>query len=65
MASGQLIAGQADIFALPVREASFDIVVCYGVLQHTGDPRRALGCLWRHVAPGGCWSIDTRSASEP
>ena len=35
---GRLVAGQADVFALPVRPESFEVVLCYGVLQHTGNP---------------------------
>jgi SAM-dependent methyltransferase len=58
VADGRLVPGQADIFALPVRPDSFDIVLCYGVLQHTGDARRALHSLWRHVAPGGLLLVD-------
>ncbi|HEX8771929.1 MAG TPA: class I SAM-dependent methyltransferase [Acidimicrobiales bacterium] len=55
---GRLVPAQADIFALPLRAASFDIVVCYGVLHHTGDARRALHSLWRHVAPDGLLLVD-------
>lgn len=55
---GRLVPGQADIFALPVRRESFDIVLCYGVLQHTGDAHRALESLWKHVAPGGLLLVD-------
>jgi SAM-dependent methyltransferase len=32
---------QADLFDLPFERGSFDRVLCYGVLQHTPDPRRA------------------------
>jgi SAM-dependent methyltransferase len=32
---------QADLFDLPFAPGSFDRVLCYGVLQHTPDPRRA------------------------
>jgi 2-polyprenyl-3-methyl-5-hydroxy-6-metoxy-1,4-benzoquinol methylase len=58
VSDGRLVPGQADIFALPVRPESFDIVLCYGVLQHTGDALRALHSLWRHVAPGGLLLVD-------
>jgi len=63
VADGRLLPGQADIFALPVRPASFDIVLCYGVLQHTGAANRALHSLWRHVAPGGLLLVDRYAIS--
>jgi len=63
VAEGRLVPGQADIFALPVRPASFDIVLCYGVLQHTGAANRALHSLWRHVAPGGLLLVDRYAIS--
>ena len=63
VAEGRLVPGQADIFALPVRPAAFDIVLCYGVLQHTGDARRALQSLWPHVAPGGLLLVDRYAIS--
>ena len=49
---------QADIFAVPFAPASFDFVFCYGVLQHTPDPRRALLNLARYVRPGGRLAVD-------
>jgi SAM-dependent methyltransferase len=58
LADGQLVLAQADIFALPLRTGSFDVVLCYGVLQHTGAPRRALHNLWRYVRPGGLLLVD-------
>ena len=49
---------QADIFHIPLRDASFDHVLCLGVLQHTPDPERAFLSLARHVKPGGDLVID-------
>lgn len=37
---------------LPYR-TDYDLVWCYGVVHHTGDPRRALENITRHVRPGG------------
>jgi SAM-dependent methyltransferase len=37
----RLHLAQADLFDLPFEPGSFDHVLCYGVLQHTPDPRRA------------------------
>lgn len=55
---GHLAVAQADVFRLPLRERAFDLVIGYGMLQHTGAPRRALRCLWPHVAPGGSLLVD-------
>ncbi len=58
VSDGRLLVAQADVFALPFKRRSFDLVVGYGMLQHTGAPRRALGCLWEFVAPGGLLLVD-------
>ena len=49
---------QADIRALPFPPASFDIVLCLGVLQHTPSPEESIAALWRMVAPGGQLVVD-------
>jgi SAM-dependent methyltransferase len=40
--------------ALPVEDASFDVVLCTQVLEHCDDPARAVAELRRVTAPGGC-----------
>jgi 2-polyprenyl-3-methyl-5-hydroxy-6-metoxy-1,4-benzoquinol methylase len=55
---GDLLCGQGDVFELPVKKRAFDIVLCYGVIQHTADAPRALTSLWEHVAPGGRLLVD-------
>lgn len=60
---GRLHLAQADIFALPVQPDSFDVVLCYGVLQHTGDPGQALRSVWRCVRPGGILLADRYQTS--
>ena len=55
---GRLVVAQADVFALPIAPRSFDIVIGYGMLQHTGDPDRALRALWDRVAVGGLLLVD-------
>jgi SAM-dependent methyltransferase len=39
--------------ALPVEDASFDVVLCTQVLEHVDDPARAVRELARVTAPGG------------
>ncbi len=55
---GKLFAAQADAFHLPFKLRAFDIVLGYGMLQHTGSARRALECLWEEVRPGGILLVD-------
>lgn len=44
---------QGDIFHLPVRADYFDRLFCFGVLQHTPDPRAAFLALQSHLKSGG------------
>jgi SAM-dependent methyltransferase len=45
--------------ALPVDDASFDIVLCTQVLEHCDDPGRAVRELRRVVRPGGRVLVST------
>jgi SAM-dependent methyltransferase len=49
---------QGDIFNIPMDEASFDKVICLGVLQHTPDPHAAFRSLAKYVRPGGQLVVD-------
>lgn len=49
---------QADIAAMPFEPASYDYVVCLGVLQHTPHTEESIAKLWGMVAPGGRLVID-------
>lgn len=44
---------QADVFDLPIREESFDLIYSIGVLHHTPDTRAAFASLPRLLRPGG------------
>ncbi|OEU66232.1 MAG: hypothetical protein BBJ57_01180 [Desulfobacterales bacterium PC51MH44] len=54
---------QGDIFNIPLRERSFDKVLCLGVIQHTPDPEKAFRSLSRYVRPGGELVIDVYAKS--
>jgi SAM-dependent methyltransferase len=58
-------ACQADILRLPVRPASFDVVVCLGVVQHTPDPEQTMKALCAQVKPGGMLAMDHYSGNYP
>lgn len=44
---------QADIFAMPFRDATFDLAYSIGVLHHTPDPRAAFARVAAMVKDGG------------
>lgn len=44
---------QGSVEAIPVPDASFDVVLCTQVLEHCDDPDRAVRELRRVTAPGG------------
>jgi SAM-dependent methyltransferase len=44
---------QADVFDLPLRDDSFDLIYSIGVLHHTPDTRAAFEALPRLLRPGG------------
>ncbi len=55
---------QADIFHLPFRHTSFDVVYSLGVLHHLNDPEAGFRELLRFLRPGGTiliylyWSLN-------
>lgn len=53
---------QADLFAPPFREETFDLIYSLGVLHHTPDPRRAFLELVRLLKKGGKISVTLYSA---
>jgi SAM-dependent methyltransferase len=57
-ADPRLTLVQADIREIPFPRASYDVVVCLGVLQHTPDPEQSIRCLWEMVKPGGALVVD-------
>lgn len=53
-----LVLVQADIRKIPFPKASYDYVICLGVLQHTPSPEESIRCLWEMVRPGGALVLD-------
>jgi SAM-dependent methyltransferase len=49
---------QADVYRLPFRPGSFDLVYCFGVLQHTPDVERAFRAICEPLKPGGRLAVD-------
>jgi 2-polyprenyl-3-methyl-5-hydroxy-6-metoxy-1,4-benzoquinol methylase len=49
---------QASLLTPPFPKASFDLVICLGVLQHLPSPEEGIRSLWSMVKPGGSLVID-------
>lgn len=52
-ADGRAVDVQASLTRLPFPAASFDVIVCYHVLEHVPDDRAAMHELARVLRPGG------------
>jgi SAM-dependent methyltransferase len=48
-----LLLVQGDLFRMPFPRDYADRLFCFGVLQHTPDPKGALRSIAAHVRPGG------------
>jgi SAM-dependent methyltransferase len=64
-ADGRNVDVQASIEALPFASASFDVIICYHVLEHVVDDGRAMREIGRVLMPGGFALVQVpwRSAS--
>jgi SAM-dependent methyltransferase len=49
---------QADIFAIPTKSNMFDYVFCFGVLQHTPNPKNAFMELCSRLKDKGQLAVD-------
>ena len=58
-ASDRLKVVQADIYALPFRRRSFDLVYCLEMLQPTSDVKHSFASLPPLVAEGGLLVVDS------
>lgn len=45
---------QMNLFRPPFPDATFDLVICNGVLHHTSDPEGGFHAIARKLKPGGC-----------
>lgn len=63
--SPNYFACQANALRLPVRAASFDVVVCLGMIQHTPDPEETIAALTQYVKPGGLLVLDHYADDYP
>jgi SAM-dependent methyltransferase len=52
-----LVAG--SIYELPFADGSFDLLTCNVVMEHLGEPQKALIEVARVLAPGGAFVINT------
>ena len=59
-----LLIVQADINAMPFPAGMFDKVFCFGVLQHTPDPRQSFLSLIAPLKPGGRVVADVYQGSN-
>ena len=60
----RLELAQADLFDLPFEQGAFDRVLCFGVLQHTPDPRRAFLTREPRTASGSPPTSTARSRTS-
>ena len=60
---GNLICVRADLFNLPVKEYKFDFVLCYGVVQHTGNNQKCLETISKYPNTNGRLLVDVYSNS--
>ena len=49
---------KASIYDLPFKDKQFDLVICFGVLQHTPDIKKTINSLCDQVKKGGLIIID-------
>lgn len=45
-----------NVESIPMKNASFDVIICNHLLEHVDDDRKALSELYRILRPGG-WGI--------
>lgn len=56
---------QANIFSIPVPKGSIDRAFCFGVLQHTPDPKRAFQSIVSTLRDEGRVAVDIYTMAPP
>jgi SAM-dependent methyltransferase len=57
---GEFVASKSlDITKLEVDDASYDLIICYHVLEHVVEDKKAMSELYRVLSPGGSCTIQT------
>lgn len=56
---------RASLFDMPFRAATFDKAYCFGVIQHTPDPARAICAISEVLKVGGSLAADSYIAPDP
>jgi SAM-dependent methyltransferase len=58
--AGEFLADKnLDITAINEKDATFDLVICYHVLEHIKDDQKAISELYRILKPGGTCLLQT------
>lgn len=50
---------QFDITAIKMQDNFFDLIICYHILEHIADDRKAMAELFRVMKPGGTMLLQT------
>jgi SAM-dependent methyltransferase len=65
LAQREFVGLQADVFALPFAQETFDYIYSIGVLHHTPNCEQAVKTLPQYLKPGGSLSVWLYSAYNP
>ena len=55
---GRLNLYKASVYDIPFEHNQFDIVICFGVIQHTPDIKKTIQCLCNQVKKNGLIVVD-------
>jgi SAM-dependent methyltransferase len=55
---GNFFLAQANIYNMPFKDSIFDFIFCFGVIQHTPDPKASFVSMLKHLKVGGQIAMD-------